>query len=250
MQVRQAANVVDLLDFFAHRGTPATLAEIADGMGWPRSSTFNLVVTLVHKGFFYEPQQRGGFYPSPRWLSVSQTIAASDPLPSAVRQLADQVGNLTGETTAIGSVSGLSVIFLYVRESRQPIRYIAEVGTAVPLYASSAGRAMLAQMTPAERDTYYRKLIFEKYSDSTPMSIQHIENELKEAEARGYHQSESEYIPDLAGVSLPLQVANRRLSIVVAGPVSRCMGKRRAIAQTIKEAIAEMRLDTPLADVD
>lgn len=237
MQVRQAANVVELLEFFAERGEPATLAEIADGLGWPRSSTFNLVGTLVDKGYFYEPRLRGGYFPSPRWQAVVQQLAESDPLPAALRAVVDQIATRTGETTAVGSASGLSVIFLYVRESRQPIRYFAEVGTRVPIHASSAGRAILAQMKPKERETLYRKLAFEKYSETTPMSIERIEAELHAAVERGYHQSNAEYIADLAGVSFPVALGPKRLSIVVAGPVSRCLERRPQIAAVMAEAI-------------
>src|SRR5690606_23050608 len=90
MHVRQAANVVELLEFFAGRGEPATLAEIADALEWPRSSTFNIVGTLVEKGYFYEPRLRGGYFPSPRWQAVVQQIAESDPLPDPLLRLADE----------------------------------------------------------------------------------------------------------------------------------------------------------------
>jgi len=240
MKVRQAANVVELLEYFATRGEPATLAMIADDLGWPRSSTFNLIGTLVEAGFFYEPHQRGGYYPSPRWLSLSQDIAERDPLPDTIRQLVDRIGVDTGETAAVGSVSGLSVIFLHVRQSRQPIRYNAEVGTTVPIHASSVGRAILSQMTRVERDALYRKLTFEKYSEATPMSIQRIETDIAEAEARGYHQSHSEFIADLAGIAVPLPYGGRRLSIVVAGPVSRCLTRRPQIAQAVRSALLQL----------
>lgn len=242
MKVRQAANVVTLLEYFAARGEPATMAEIADELGWPRSSTFNIVGTLVEMGFFYEPRLRGGYYPSPRWLTVSQEISRKDPIPDVIRQLADRVSTETGETTAIGSMSGQSVVFIHVCQSRQPIRYNAEIGTTVPLHASSAGRSILAQMEPSERDAFYRKLNFEKYSDTTPMSIARIEADLKEAESRGYHQSDSEYIADLAGVSLPLPYGCRRLSIVVAGPVSRCLTRRPQTAQMLRKVVADLGL--------
>lgn len=181
--------------------------------------------------------RRGGDYPSPRWQSVVHTITESDPLPDALRDLADEIAARTGETTAVGSASGLPVIFLYVRESNQPIRYFAEVGTRVPIHASSAGRAILAQMAPREREPLYRKLVFEKYSDTTPMSIDGIESELRAAAQRGYHQSNSEYIPDLAGVSFPISVGAKRLSIVMAGPVSRCLDRRPDIARIMAESI-------------
>lgn len=55
MNVKQAANVLDLLEFFARHKRPATLAEVAKAMEWPRSSTFNLLGTLASRGFLYEP---------------------------------------------------------------------------------------------------------------------------------------------------------------------------------------------------
>lgn len=240
MHVKQAANVVELLEFFAERGEPATLAEIADALNWPRSSTFNIVGTLVEKGYFYEPRLRGGYFPSPRWQSVVQLIGERDPLPAPLLDLVDTIAERTGETTAIGCASGLSAVFLYVRESRQPIRYFAEVGTRVPIHASSAGRALLSLMSPKERETLYRKLVFERYSDNTPMGIEQIEAELRAVADRGYHQSNSEFIPDLAGVSFPLPVEGKRLSIVAAGPVSRCLERRPEIARIMANAIAEL----------
>lgn len=250
MLVRQAANVVELLEFFARRGEPATLAEIADALEWPRSSTFNLVGTLADRGYFYEPVARGGYFPSPRWQSVVQAISENDPLPVAVVDLVDTIAARTGETTAVGSASGVSVIFLYVRESRQPIRYFAEVGTRVPIHASSVGRAILAQMKPREREQIYRKLVFEKYSTTTPMGIEQIEADLRAAAERGYHQSDSEYIADLAGVSFPIGLGTKRLSIVVAGPVSRCLHRRSETARIMATAIREAGFAAPSIAAD
>src|SRR3546814_5062662 len=59
MIVRQAANALEILEYFARRLKPATPAEIAEDLGWPRSSTFKLVGTLASKGYLYEPRARG-----------------------------------------------------------------------------------------------------------------------------------------------------------------------------------------------
>ncbi|MES2032433.1 MAG: hypothetical protein V4477_24930 [Pseudomonadota bacterium] len=64
-----------------------------------------------------------------------------------------------------------------------------------------------------------------------------IENELREAAERGYQQSSSEYIADLAGVAMPLPVQHRRLSLVVAGPTSRCLTRRPETAAIIQKLI-------------
>ncbi|WP_157357765.1 IclR family transcriptional regulator [Mesorhizobium metallidurans] len=179
-----------------------------------------------------------------------QTISENDPLPDTLREMVDEIATRTGETTALGSASGPFAVFLYVRESRQPIRCFAEVGTRVPIHASSARRAILAQMEPKERETLYRKLVFEKYTDTTPMSIERIEAELRAAAERGYHQSNSEYIPDLAGVSFPIPLGVKRLSVVMAGPVSRCLERRAEIARVMSESVRRSGFAAPSLQAD
>lgn len=239
MLVKQAANVLELMEYFARRRKPSTLAQIADDLHWPRSSTFNIIGTLADKGYLYEPKAREGYYPSPRWLAIAQAVGEAEPLPDAVHDLVAEIARQTGETTAVGSAASTSVILLHVVESKHPIRYFAQVGTLVPIQASSAGRAILAQFTTAERRALYRKIAFERYSKTSPTSAANVEAELRAAEARGYHQSDSEYIADLAGVSLPLPLGERRLSIVVAGPVSRCLRRRPQTAEIMRTAMTQ-----------
>src|SRR5690606_2937958 len=119
VQVRQIANLLDLLEFFAEHGKPASLAEISQHFGWPRSSTFNTVPTLTARGYLFEPEGRGRFYPTPRWLSIAQAIAAAEPVPETLRRLAIDLNQRTGETVCIGSATGMHVIFLEVIQSKE-----------------------------------------------------------------------------------------------------------------------------------
>lgn len=247
MLVRQAANVIELLEYFARRKRPATLAEISDDLGWPRSSTFNLVGTIVEKGWLYETRARGGYYPSPRWLTLARTVADAAPLPEAAYALVAEIAEETGETTAIAALAGTFAIFLHVEESGHSVRYFAQVGDRVPVHASSVGRAILAQHSPEERRSIYRKIKFEQFSDTTPMSADAIEAELKLAAERGYHQSSSEYIADLAGVALAVPLASRQLSVVVAGPTSRCLERRPATAALMQHALKRFAADLSAA---
>lgn len=238
MRVRQAANVLELLEYFAQRRRPATLAEISDALGWPRSSTFNLVGTLADAGFLYEPLVRRAWYPTRRWLALAQAVADAEPLPESLHALAVEVARNTGETTAVGADAGGYASLVEVVESTHAVRFFARIGDRIPIHASSLGRALLAQSTPAERTALYRRLGFERYSGTTLLTAAAIEAELEEARIRGYHQSNSEYLPDLVGVSLPLPFTGRRLAIVVAGPVSRCLQQREDTARIMREAIA------------
>jgi IclR family transcriptional regulator, acetate operon repressor len=247
MIVKQAANVLDLLEYFVQRRTPATLSEIADSLGWPRSSTFNLIQTLVDRGYLYEPRPRSGYYPSPRWLVLAQNVAAAEPLPQLARALVAELSVDTGETAAIGAPAGVNAIFVEVQESPAAVRYFAQVGHRLPIHATATGRALLAQYAPEERFALYRKIEFRQWSPSTPISIDTVEAELRRSAERGYHQSLADYSPDLAGVALPLPLGERRLSVVVAGPMFRMVDRLGHVAEIIRRAV-QRHVGQPRAD--
>jgi hypothetical protein len=131
MIVRQAANVLEILEYFAKRLRPATAAELAEDLGWPRSSTFKIVATLASKGYLYEPRGRGGYYPSPRWLVLAEAVTQADPLPEKYQRLVRDLMQATGETVAIAAPAGIHATFVDVAESLQPVRYFAAVGDRV-----------------------------------------------------------------------------------------------------------------------
>jgi DNA-binding IclR family transcriptional regulator len=244
MIVRQAANVLDILEYFARVKKPATLAELADHFGWPRSSTFNLLATLSEKGYLYEPRPRAGYYPTPRWLAMAREVAEVEPLPTWAHALIAGLSAETGETAAIAAPSGVMAVFIDVVEPDAAIRYFAQVGQRNPIHATSSGRALLLQYAPEERDAIYRKIEFKQYGPSTPISIDAVEAELRASIDRGWCQNFSGYSRDLAGIAMPLPIGDRRLSVVVAGPEFRIGARTAEIAATLKRSV-ERHLPKP-----
>ena len=92
---------------------PATLAEIADHFGWPRSSTFNLLAALSEKGYLYEPRPRAGFYPTPRWLAMARMISEVEPLPPWTHTLISDLSAETGELSDNHDIISLKAENLY-----------------------------------------------------------------------------------------------------------------------------------------
>jgi IclR family transcriptional regulator, acetate operon repressor len=241
MIVRQAANVLEILEYFATARKPATLAELADHFGWPRSSTFNLLATLSEKGYLYEPRPRAGYYPTPRWLAMARMASEVEPLPAWTRALIADLSQETGETASLVAPSGVMGVFIDVVESKSAIRYFATIGHRIPIHAAASGRALLLQYSREERDSLYRKIEFKQYGPSTPISIDGVENELRKSVERGYCQSFGDYSRDLVGVALPLPIGDRRLSVVVAGPEFRIGAKAPEVAALIMRLVEQHR---------
>lgn len=237
MLVKQAANVLDLFEFFAEHKEAASLADISQHFGWPRSSAFNLLSTLMAKGFLYEPK-KGRYYPTPRWLTLAQEVASAEPLPDVLLGLLGDVAAKTGETVWIAAPSGQHAIFLEVIESKASVRYTARVGTRVPLHATATGQAIISQMTPTQQASVLRKAVFKRFGDGTPMSIQEVETSIRQSLNRGWFVSSSAYTPDLGGIGIPIVFGGRIFAITVAGPWFRVSEKLDEFARIIHGAVA------------
>ena len=254
MNVKQAANVLELIEFFAQHQRPATLADVARHFDWPRSSTFNLLGTLASRGYLYEPRARGGYYPSPLWMSLLRQVEQADPIPEPLRELLRSLAQKTGETAVLAATSGSQALFIDAVESPHAIRYIAAAGKTIPLHVTATGRALLSQLAPADRASVLRRAVFERYTTTTLMSVAAVEAEIQRSLQRGWFEGNAEYTTDLGGVALPMPLPHRRFALLVAGPMFRLKGRSADLAQTMRgemeRCMAAMALDEGGRDAD
>lgn len=237
MLVRQAANVLELLEYFAELKRPAALPEISAAMGWPRSSTHNLLTTLAQCGFLYEPRPRAGYYPSTQWTTLVRRIAEAEFLPDELATALSEIAEATGETVAVAAPARTNAVFLEVQESTSAIRFAAKVGDQVPIHATASGRALLEQFSPRERTTLLKKINYEQYSERSLTSAEEVEAQIRRATTRGWHENVEGHATDLTGVALPVGLKDRPLAVVVGGPSGRMRKRIPEIADTIKKAL-------------
>lgn len=240
MIVRQAQNVLRLLEFFAAHKAPATLAEVSAAFGWPRSSTYNTLTTLTEAGFLYEPRARAGFYPTLRWLQLAQEIAEAEPIPETLTGLVHDLARSTGETAWISAPSGLHAVMLYVVESRAPVRYAARPGDRVPIHATASGQALLSRMPSRDVEVILRKVAYVRYGSGTPVTRAEVMKDLEQGKARGWFASSSNYSADLGGVSAPVEMAGRAFAVTVAGPIFRIGDRMEETASRMLDALAAL----------
>ena len=238
VDVKQVANVLELIEFFAERGRTATLAEISRHFDWPRSSTFNLLGTLVSRGYLYEPRAREGYYPSPRWQQLIGRIEHAAPVPARLHTLLQTLWERTGETVVLAAISGSQALFIDTIESPHSVRYSAPIGKLVPLHLTATGRALLSLLPEPDRAAVLRKAVFERHTPSTLLSVASVEEEIARSQHRGWFESAAEFSPDLGGVAMPLPLEQRQLAVLVGGPMFRVQPIYAQIAALMQQEVA------------
>ncbi len=248
MIVRQAANVLEIMEFFAQTRKPATLAEIADHFGWPRSSTFNLLATLSEKGYLYEPRPRAGFYPTPRWLAMARMISEVEPLPPWTHH-ADRRSLRGDRRDRIDRGAGRrdGGVHRRRRDPRPRSAISRPSATACRSTPPPAAARCCCNIRRKSATPSIARSSSSNTGPSTPISIEAVEIELRNSIARGYCQSFADYSRDLAGAAIPLPIGDRRLSVVVAGPEFRIGPKVPEVAALIARTVDRLRPKTTAA---
>ncbi len=238
MRVKQISNLFSLMAFFARAKRPLSVRDIVDECGWPRSSVFNMVSTMVEEGYLYQPVARGGYYPTQRWLELANEFSAAQPLPVSVHELLVDLSRATGETLFLAAPEGVNVVFLDVVESSADIRFIANIGQRLPIHVTAAGRAILAQYAPAERAAVLSRITYQPYEKDTFMSAEAVERDIEDSAASGWYVNMGIYAPGVAGVAVPFPLGSRRNAIALGAPVSRVEGRVEAIGALLSEAVS------------
>ncbi len=248
MRVKQIENLFELMDYFVRVREPASVRDIVEALGWPRSSAFNLVTTLVELGYLYQPVRRGGYYPTSRWLSLARDVMEASPLPPAVHQLLVDLMSKTGETVFLAAPDGVNVIFLDVAESSADIRLIAAVGQRLPIHVTAAGHAILSQYSAAERATLLKRIRYEPHETSAYLSAESVEQAVAQQAQNGWFFNRGNYANGVAGIAVAFPFQNRRNAIALGAPLSRVEGKVEPLGCLLKEAVAEFLREHDAAD--
>jgi len=218
MRVKQISNLFALMELFARRQRPLSVADIVTALNWPRSSVFNVVQTLVDEGYLYQPSPRGGYSPTARWMDLARSLVDSQPLPASIHEQLVALMERTGETVFLAAAEGSSVVFLDVVEPAANIRFAANVGQRLPIHVTAAGKAILSQYPTSEFNALLRRLRFDFDYELSPESVkQDIEDHL----ARGWYTNMGQYAEGVAGIAVPFPYQDRRMAIALGGPVSR-----------------------------
>lgn len=249
MRIKQIDKVLDLLELFARQKTPLNLTAVSRSLGMPKSSTFNLIETLLARGAIYETHPRGGYYPTRRLLDLAQQAMAGDSFLQLIHGELELLAARSEETVLLAARDPHrtgDIVYIDAVESPALLRYFAKVGDKRPIYTTSSGKAILTTYVSEERRRILDSLTYTPHQVSTITDPNRLAAALDEAEARGWCEDHAEYTPDVMGLAVPIVFGERRLGLAVAGPLSRISANRRRLVDLLQAAARRIHaLDGP-----
>jgi DNA-binding IclR family transcriptional regulator len=117
-----------------------------------------------------------------------------------LRRLVDEVE----ETVNLAVLDNHEVVYIDRVGSKHLVNVNRPVGSRLPAYCTSAGKAMLAYLPADQLETIFDATSWEKYTKYTITSLETLKENLALIRERGFSDSNGEMLQELRDVSAPI----------------------------------------------
>lgn len=199
-------------------GQPVGVSEVSRRLELPKSTVQRALRTLAAEGWVQ--QESNG---SRHWIQTPKLLAlASRGRGTTLREVAMPVMHrlldAANENVHLTVRQGNNVVVVEKLESSHPVRVFDPLGTAIPLHASSTGKAILA-WAGAGIDEYIDQHL-EVFTDRTIADPEALRQELQRIRQQGYSYNRGEWRSEIKSIAAPIREVHGspRSAISVSAP--------------------------------
>jgi IclR family acetate operon transcriptional repressor len=199
--VARALTVLETVSAAGDEGI--TVSDIARSLGTSKSTAFALVRTLVARGFLREVLPGPRYHLGMALVRLGDDASRGFPLGHACEPVLLQLSRDTGLTTRAAISDHGYPIFIARVDSPGAIRFHTALGVRELPHTSSAGKAILSQMTPDEVAALVAETGLPRRTRKTITTLADLELDLDATRRRGYAIDDEEDVEGVFCVAAP-----------------------------------------------
>jgi DNA-binding IclR family transcriptional regulator len=236
--IKSAERTLRVFEYFARIERAASVQELADKLGYPRSSAAALVASLVGLGYLSHDRAARKYMPTARiaelgaWVRQATLGEDRDRIVPLLHALSRKVD----ETVVLGVAQDLNVQYVHVELPERPLMYFQKAGTLRPLCRTATGWALLSGLPETEVERALER--HNALGADKPVDVAEIRREVAAARKRGYAFSRQAFLPGIGMIAMPMTGGDaRRYAVGVGGPVERLEKKEKAIVGEMRACV-------------
>lgn len=186
------------------------LSEVAERTGLTRAAARRFLLTLAELG--YVEAREGRFSLRPRVLDLGYAYLSGLSFAELAQPHMEHLVSELQESSSIAVLDDTDVVYVARVPTRRIMTISLAVGTRLPAYATSMGRALLAQLPPAELRARLARIEPRKLTPHTLTGKRALREELARVAAQGYAAVDQELELGLRSAAVPLRDAGGNLA--------------------------------------
>ncbi len=205
-----------------------SVPEIARKLDIPKSSTYEIIITLLNSGILEKQHGTSVYHLGPKLVELG--VKAQENL--EVRRIAvpflKELNEKLDETVHLTILDDDEVLYVECFESTKSLRTYSVIGVRAPLYCTAVGKVILAMQCEDERERMILKSDLKPYTENTITNKSRLLDELRITAGRGYSIDNVEHEEGVRCVGAPIFDYNGNVSasLSISGPTQRITLKR------------------------
>lgn len=199
---KTAARVIDLLELLAREEKPMTLLEIEKALDIPKSSTFELVYTLVNKEFVHQDEKK--FSLGVRAFQVGAAYSRKLDIVQVSKDILDNLAKECKETIFLAKYINDRMVYVDKHSEYADMSSTCVIGSSKELYCTALGKAILSVKSDSEIEEYFNRAEIVKYTEYTIDKSEVMKKEMRSVRRQGYAIEYREGSNDMCCVAAPV----------------------------------------------
>ena len=148
---RSVARALEMLELVAASKDQLTITEISKSLGIPKSTTFDILYTLLDKGYLEQANEKQkSFKLGVKLFQTGACYLEQTPFQNVAHVVLERLADVAGETAFLALVNNDELVYFDKVESPNSVRTSARIGSTNPLYCTGLGKAILAALPDDE----------------------------------------------------------------------------------------------------
>lgn len=189
------------------------LSEVAEATQLSPAVARRCLYTLERLGYVAKRDRQ--YMLRPEVLSFGWAYMSSMNLENLVLSHLQVVRDETGDSSSMAVRSGSDILYVAHASTQRPFRVAANVGTKLPIHATSLGRVLLAFQPDEVIDRYFASATLKKFTENTIIREDALRASLQSIKQTGFATAKDELDFGIISVSVPIFDSNRNIKAAI-----------------------------------
>jgi DNA-binding IclR family transcriptional regulator len=182
-----------------------TLKEISEKMNIPKTSTFDIVQSLLAIGMIERPDDDIKRYTiGIKLFALGSSYMARKNIYNVGNRYIKSLAEKLNKTTFIGVENNAKIIYIQKYEPKVTIKTSCVVGSSAEVYSTSLGKSILAFSSDRKRQEVIEKINFVKLQKNTIVDAKKLIKELDKTKKRGFSIDDQENEDGIFCIGAPI----------------------------------------------
>jgi IclR family transcriptional regulator, pca regulon regulatory protein len=199
-----------VIQAFSTQKRQLTISQVSAKTGFSRAAVRRCLYTLIKLGFAGSDDSHH-FFLQPRVLALGHSYISSMPLAASAQPVLDHVSQVLHESCSIATLEGLDIIYVARANVTRIMSIDLGVGSRLPAFCTSMGRVLLANLPPAELESFFERVQLTRHTSRTIVTAEKLRQALRLVARNGYSLVDQELEIGLRSLAVPIENPNGKV---------------------------------------